>query len=357
MSARKRVVRFTLWLDPAFDRLMANEPEIDLRVYPAPATEAQAIEALREAHVYHCSSAKDELPQPGFVTASLLAHCPQLLCVSTYGAGYDPVDVEACTDAGVIVVNQGGGNAVSVAEHAIGLMLAVSHRIVEGDRRMRREIGYTREEVMGHEIAGTTLGLVGIGHTGTRVAALAHAIGLEVLAYDPYVDAVEVARRGARKVDFDELLARSNIVSLHCPRNRETLGMMDARAFARMPQGAIFVTTARGGIHDESALHGQLASGHLAGAGLDVWDREPPPLDHPLLQLPNVVATFHTAGVTHESRRNMATIAAEQIVALLRGDKPPRLVNPAAWPRFVERRAALGQPAAPDRKVQGGAYS
>ncbi len=338
---RKRVARFQLWLDPAFDRRISTDPAIDLRVYPVPATGADTVAALREAHVYHCSSAKDELPKVGFVTAGLLAQCPQLLCVSTYGAGYDPVDVDACTKAGVIVVNQAGGNAVSVAEHAIGLMLAVSHRIVEQDRRMRREIGYTREEVMGHEIAGKTLGVVGIGHTGSRVAALGRAIGLEVLACDPYLDAGEVARRGARKVDLEELLARSDIVSLHCPRNRETVGMIDAAAFARMPDGAIFVTTARGGIHDEKALYAELASGRLGGAGLDVWDREPPPLDHPLFTLANVVATFHTAGVTHECRRNMASIAAEQILGLLRGEKPPRLINPSVWPRFLARQAEL----------------
>ncbi len=347
MTARARVVRFTLWLDPAFDERLGREPGIELAVAQAPATRDEALAALRGAHVYHVSAAKDELPRAGFVSAQLLAGCPDLLCASSYGAGYDPIDVDACTQAGVLVVNQAGANAVSVGEHALGLMLSVSRRIGEMDRLLRTSTGFTREQVMGHEIAGKVLGLVGIGHTGTRVARLARAFDMEVLACDPYLDEAEVARRGARKVDFATLLERSDIVSLHCPRDRSTLGMMDAQAFARMPRGAIFVTTARGGIHDEHALHAALASGHLGGAGLDVWDREPPPLDHPLLACPNVVATFHTAGVSHESRRNMAAIAAEQVVGLLRGEKPPRLVNPEAWPRFVERyRAAIG-----DRKI------
>jgi len=132
-------------------------------------------------------------------------------------------------------------------------------------------------------------------------------------------------------------------VSLHCPRDASTLRMMDAAAFARMKQGAIFVTTARGGIHDEAALCAALGSGHLAGAGLDVWDVEPPPLDHPLLALGNVVASFHTAGVTHEARRNMAAIAAEQIVGVLKGGRPPRLINPEVWPAYAARfQAVLG---------------
>jgi D-3-phosphoglycerate dehydrogenase len=117
--------------------------------------------------------------------------------------------------------------------------------------------------------------------------------------------------------------------------------MMDARAFGRMKRGAIFITTARGGIHDESSLVAALQSGHLAGAGVDVWDQEPPALDHPLLAMDNVFATFHVAGVTHEARRNIAVISAEQIVDLLSGARPPRLVNPEVWPRFQQRRARI----------------
>ena len=121
--------------------------------------------------------------------------------------------------------------------------------------------------------------------------------------------------------------------------------MMDAQAFQKMKKGAMFITTARGGIHDEAALLESLQSGHLGGAGLDVWDKEPPPLDHPLLKLKNVVATYHTAGVTHEARRNMALYAAEQLVGVLKGGRPPRLINPEAWPAYAERfEAIMGTP-------------
>jgi D-3-phosphoglycerate dehydrogenase len=177
------------------------------------------------------------------------------------------------------------------------------------------------------------------------VAHLARAFGMRVLAFDPYLTEEEIARRGARSVAFDDLLAQSDVVSLHCPRDKSTLKMMDAAAFAGMKAGAVFITTARGGIHDEAALAQALASGHLSGAGIDVWDREPPPLDHPLLAFPNVVASFHTAGVSVEARRNMAAIAAEQIVGVLKGGRPPRLVNPEVWPAYAARfEAVMGLP-------------
>lgn len=340
-AARQRVVRSDLWISPAFDERLARETRIDLQVFPVQGDPQAALQLLATAHVYHISAAKDELPQAFFATAGLLARCPELLCVSAGGAGYDTVDVPACTAAGVLVVNQAGGNAVSVAEHTLGMILGLSRRMVEGDRRMRREIGYAREDVMGHEIRGRTLGLVGIGHIGTRVAALARAFGMEVLATDPLLTAEEITRRGATPVSFDALLAASDIVSLHCPRDAGTLRLMDAAAFGRMKRGALFITTARGGIHDEAALVQALRCGHLAGAGIDVWDREPPPLDHPLLAMDNVYATFHVAGVTHEARRNMGAISAEQIVGLLAGERPPRLVNPEAWPAYLQRRARI----------------
>jgi D-3-phosphoglycerate dehydrogenase / 2-oxoglutarate reductase len=337
----KRVVRSDLWIDPVFDERLRREPGISLGVFPVRGDPEAAWALLGGAHVYHVSAAKDELPREWFAHAGLVARCPSLLCVSSSGAGYDTVDVAACTAAGVAVVNQAGGNAPSVAEHTLAMMLGLSRRMVESDHRLRRETGFTREDVMGHEIRGKTLGLVGLGHIGTRVAALAKAFGMDVIATDPLLPADEIGRRGARAVAMPELLAQADVVSLHCPRDASTLKMIDAAAFARMKRGAIFISTARGGIHDEAALVQALQSGHLAGAGLDVWDQEPPPLDHPLLAMDNVYATFHTAGVTHEARRNVAAIAADQIVGVLAGERPPRLVNPEVWPAYEQRRARI----------------
>jgi D-3-phosphoglycerate dehydrogenase len=337
----KIVVRFNFPYDPAMDERFAREEDIALRTSNRDAVDDNIWPDLAEAHVYLISSAKDELPRQWFATANLVARCPKLLCVSTSGAGYDTVDVDACTRAGIIVVNQAGMNAGAVAEHTLGMMLSLSKRIGESDHRLRRERGFAREEVMGSDIAGKALGIVGIGHVGTRVARLADAFGMTVLAFDPYVAAEEIVRRGARPVALDELLDRSDFVSIHCPRTAGTVGMMGERAFGRMKRGAFLVTTARGGIVDEAALFAALASGRLGGAGVDVWDREPPPLDHPLLTLDNVIATFHTAGVTVEARRNMAAQAAEQIVGLLAGGRPSRLVNPDAWPAYRTRFEAI----------------
>lgn len=349
MSGRgMRVFRLGLWINPVFEERLRREPGIELSGCPVEAAEGEFVAKVSAAHVYHVGSARDENPRHAFVTAELLARCPSLLCVSTYGAGYDTVDVPACTRAGVIVVNQAGGNSRSVAEHTLALLLSVSRRIGESDRILRRARGFSREDLMGHEIAGKVMGLVGIGHAGTGVARLARAFGMEVIAVDPYLTEEEIARRGAKSVSLDALLATSDVVSLHCPRDRVTVGMMDAKAFDRMKPGVIFLSTARGGIHDERALFAALQSGHLAGAGLDVWDEEPPPLGHPLLSLENVVGTVHTAGVTHEARRNVAAMGAEQIAGVLKGGRPPRLVNPEVWPVYTERFERLaGRPVAP----------
>ena len=319
----------------------AREPDIELQTLEYSDAAERVWPQLERAHAYQVSAAKDELPRPWFVTEALLARCPNLLVASSGGAGYDTIDVAACTRAGVLVVNQAGGNAQSVAEHTSGLILDLAHRISESDRRLRRERGFTREDLMGFEVSGKVLGLVGIGHIGKRVAKLARAFDMQVLAVDPYLTEEEIRRRGATSLSFKELLERSDVVSLHCPRYKDTLKMMDAAAFARMKKGALFVTTARGGIHDEEALLAALVSGHLRGAGLDVWEKEPPPLEHSLLQQPNVVATYHTAGVTREARRNIAAYAAEQIVSILKGGRPPRLINPEVWPAYTRRFEAI----------------
>lgn len=332
-----QVVRLNLWIDPSFDTLLLDRPGMGLDIVDIKAPDTDGWAKLGKAHIYHISAAKDEVPTTWLVTPELLQRCPRLLCVSTSGAGYDTVDVQACTDAGVLVVNQAGGNANSVAEHAIGLMIAVSRRFGESSHMLKHGQGFSREDLMGHELNGKTLGLVGLGHIGTRTAQLGRAFGMRVLAYDPYLDEATLRARGAQGVTLDELLQSSDIVSLHCPRTQETRNMFDKRAYEKMKPGAIFVSTARGGIHNENDLYDALCSGHLAGAGLDVWDVEPPASDHPLLGLPNVVPTYHTAGVSHEGRKNVAIIAAEQILAISAGEPAPRVINPQVMPRFTER--------------------
>jgi len=261
-----------------------------------------------------------------------------LLIVSSNGAGYDPVDVEACTAAGVLAVNQSGGNAHSVAEHALGMLLTLSKRILEADRALRREANVSRNALMGTEAQGKTIGIVGLGNVGRRIAALCEGLlGMKVLAYDPYLEATEMAARGGEKVELDELLRRSDYVSISCPLTRQSRGMIGAREFALMQPHAYFITTARGFIHDEAALLEALRDKRIAGAGLDVWAKEPPPPDHPLLQFDNVLASPHTAGVTKEARENMGRIAAEQLLDALDGKRPPRIINPEVWPDYAKR--------------------
>lgn len=336
------VVRFDVWPNPSLSERFAREPDFKLVTVPREGDDAKSWAALARAEVYVISAAKDELPGRWRANAELLARCPGLLVVSSTGAGYDTVDVPACTAAGVLVVNQAGANARSVAEMALGLMLGLAHRINESDRRLRGAArGFSREDLMGTEIGGKTLGIVGIGNVGTRVAALARAFDMEVLAHDPLLSDEAIRARGASPVALDALLGRSDYVSLHCPRDASTMKLMDARRFAQMKRGAFFVSTARGGIHDEAALAQALESGHLAGAGLDVWDIEPPPGESPLLHSDRVISTFHTAGVTAEARSNIGSWSADQIIGLFRGQRPSRIVNPAVWPmfraRFVER--------------------
>jgi D-3-phosphoglycerate dehydrogenase / 2-oxoglutarate reductase len=335
------VVRFDFWLDKVFDATLAQSPVVDLQVCRQSDAHSKNLLAFQRAHCYHILAARHEVPHQWHVNERLLDHLPQLLCVSTSGAGYDPVDVEACSRRGVLVLNQAGCNADSVAEHAIGLLLSVKHRLAESDRVLRAGDSTTREALMGRQIRGLTLGLVGFGHIGQRVAALAKAFGLQVLAYDPYIDPAILSQHGVQACALEALLERSDVISVHCPLNSETRYLLNAQAFARMKRGAVFITTARGGIHQEDDLFAALQSGHLSGAGLDVWQQEPPPAHHPLLQLPNVVATYHTGGVTHEARYNAAFMAAEQIQHVFQAQRPARMVNPQVWPVFLERRAAL----------------
>jgi len=339
MAANTKRVFYVKYLAaPLFAEILATRPDVTLHKLendsPADAVEP----VLAAAHAYQIGSARDELVPSFYATADLLARAPNLLLVSTNGAGYDTVDLDACTRAGVLVVNQAGGNREAVAEHVLAMLLCLSKRLMEADRAIRRRLVFDRSTFMGHDILDKTIGIIGIGHVGSRVAELCRGLfRMRVLACDPYLSAAEIAARGAEKTSLEELLRAADVVSINCPRTPETEGMIDARAFALMRPHALFITTARGGIHDEAALAEALRQGKLAGAGLDVWAREPPPLDHPLLQFDNVVASPHTAGVTWEARDNIARFAAEQMLDVLDGKPPSRVLNPQVWPAYAAR--------------------
>jgi D-3-phosphoglycerate dehydrogenase len=341
-AARFRIGFLDRPMRESFHRTAATDPALQVERIPLEQPQDAVVSALARCHGYYVMATRSELPRPFHVTRELLVRLPRLLLVVSYGAGYDTVDVDACTAAGVAVVNQAGGNAEAVAEHTIGLMISLLKRIPQTHTALVAGAVKRREAFMGRELIGRSVGLVGLGHVGTRTAHYLQAFNCRVIASDPYLDASTCKARGAEKVELAQLLADSDIVSLHCPLTSETRGMFGREAFAAMRPGALFITTARGHIHDEAALHAALASGHLAGAGLDVWAQEPPPADHPLLAHPAVLATVHTAGVTHESRERVGRMAAEAFIEAAAGRMPPRLVNPEVKARYVERwRAAF----------------
>src|SRR3954471_5160275 len=342
MSVNSKRVFYVKYLaHEIYTEILRKRTDVRLDRLENDSPENIAAPILAAAHVYQVGAARDELARHFHVDADLLRRAPNLLIVSSNGAGFDPVDVEACTAAGVVVVNQSGGNAHSVAEHALAMLLTLSKRIIEADRALRREANISRNALMGNEVQGKTIGIVGLGNVGRRIAALCNSLfAMKVLAYDPYLTAEEMAARGGEKVELDELLRRSDYVSISCPLNSGSRGMIGAREFALMQPHAFFITTARGFIHDERALYDALKEKRIAGAGLDVWDKEPPPPEHPLLQFDNVLASPHTAGVTREARVNMGRIAAEQLLDALDGKRPPRIINPEVWPAYSKRFAA-----------------
>ena len=261
-------------------------------------------------------------------TDGLMAACPRLKVIGRHGVGLDTVDIPAATRRGIAVVHAPGSNSQAVAEHALMLMLACAKRALIIDKQTRA--GDWGPKRLGNvELGGRTLGIVGIGNVGRRVARFAGALGMRVLAYDPYVPGDEIRRRGADPVtSLEALLPRVDVLTCHTPLTDETRAMINAKTLALLKPGAIFVNTSRGPVQDERAVFEALAKGQLAAAGLDVFEQEPTPLDNPILNLPNVVVSSHVAGVTLEANRQMAMQVGGEMLRVLAGRMPDVLVNP-----------------------------
>lgn len=277
-----------------------------------------------------------------------LAAAVALEVVGGGGSGVENIDLAACSARGILVVNAAGAQNHSVAEHAIGLLLAVVKRIAVSDRLLRAGRFPDRREYAGdgwplgipHELHGKVLGVVGFGAVGRELArACGAAFAMRVVAYDPYADRAAAAALGAELLDdLDAVLATADVVSLHLPLTDETAGLVDAGRLARMAPHAVLLNLARGGVVDEDALVAALRAGAIAGAGLDVFADEPFAPGHPLTTLDNVVLTPHIAGWTAEAMPRLAVTTATGMLAALRGERPERLVNPEAWDAFVARR-------------------
>ena len=270
-----------------------------------------------------------------FCSEGLMTACQKLKVVGRHGAGLDIVDIPAATRLGVAVVHAPGSNSQAVAEHALMLMLMCAKRAVEVDKGTRTGNWFARHDAANTELGGKTLGIVGIGHVGRRVAKFAGALGMHVLAYDKFVSDDEVRRRGAvPQASLEALLPQVDVLTCHTPLTSETRGMINEKTLGLMKRGAIFVNTSRGPVQEERALFKALATGQLAAGGIDVFEEEPTPLDNPILNLPNVIVSPHAAGVTREATRQTGVQVAEEMLRVLRGERPKVLVNPEVASRL-----------------------
>ncbi len=260
------------------------------------------------------------------VTAEVIERADNLKAVGRAGIGVDNIDVEAATKRGILVANAPESNTIAAAEHTLGLMLAAARRIPAADNSLRGG-EWKRSAYKGVEVAEKTLGLVGLGHVGTIVARGALGMRMRVLAYDPYVSADRMRSMNVERAEsVDEVLERSDFVSLHVPRTPQTTDLIDAAALEKMKPSAYLINVARGGIVNETALYNALKEGTIAGAALDVFQEEPT-TDSPLFSLPNVVITPHLGASTVEAQDRAGITAAEQVASALRGEVPLNALN------------------------------
>jgi D-3-phosphoglycerate dehydrogenase len=263
------------------------------------------------------------------VNDALLDMAPKATVIAKLGAGLDTVDIDACTRHKAIVFHTPGANNQAVADHTFALILAVARRLLFCDSSLR-DNRWEHTKIMGLEIWQKTLGLIGLGAIGRCVALRAKGFQMKVVAYDPFWPDAFAAEEDIEKVTVEELLKVSDVVSIHAPLTAENKGMIDAAALQTMKPNAILVNAARGGIINEADLYAALKNGVIAGAGIDVFEQEPP-ADSPLLELDNIVLTPHTAAFTFEGMNNMSSGVVDQLIGYLNGEKPPYLVNPDVY--------------------------
>ncbi len=260
------------------------------------------------------------------VTADLLEAAPKLKVVGRAGIGLDNVDIPAATKKGVVVMNTPGGNVVTTAEHAIAMMMAATRNIALGTATLKNG-KWEKKKLQGREIMDKTLGVIGFGKIGSVVADRARGLKMRVVVYDPVVQPDVIEKQRFECVSLDTLYKEADYITIHVPKNQNTLGMINAEAFAKMKDGVIIINCARGGIIDESALYDALTSGKVAHAALDVFETEPTPADHPLLKLDNITLTPHLGASTLEAQTNVAEAVTRQIIQYLKYDNIINAVN------------------------------
>ncbi|MBI4013064.1 MAG: C-terminal binding protein [Candidatus Rokubacteria bacterium] len=323
---------------------MAFEVLVTDYAWPSLATEARVLaevgaglivaETGEEAELVRLAPAADAiLTTWKRVGPAVLDAAPRCRIVSRYGVGVDNIAVDHATSLGIVVTNVPDYCAEEVSDHAMALLLACARRVVTFATATRRGVWDVRAGRPIPRLRGQTLGLVGFGRNARALAPKAAGFGLRILAYDPWVPADAVAPFGTLAADLETLLRESDYVSLHVPLTPETRSLIDARTLRLMKPTAYLVNTARGPIVDEAALHRALTEGWIAGAGLDVLATEPAAAGHPLLALENVIVTPHAAFYSEASIEELTRKAAERVVAVLRGELPPCIMNPAVLQR------------------------
>lgn len=274
------------------------------------------------------------------VTRNSLDGCRDLLAVGRFGVGYDTVDVDACTKSNVLAMIASGAVDRSMAEATITWMLALTHHVLQKDRIVRTGRWDERTRYMGSELRERTLGVIGLGGIGRQLVALLRGFGMrESLAYDPFVPSDVPDTLGVRLVDLDELLATADFVSIHCPLNKLTRGMIGARELRMMKRNGYLLNTARGGIVDEQALYEALRDRRIAGAAIDCFEREPVVTPPPFAELDNVLLAPHSISWTGEMFRDIGRTACQAMLDLSLGRRPNGVLNPELFSRseFLEK--------------------
>jgi D-3-phosphoglycerate dehydrogenase len=269
------------------------------------------------------------------VTAEIIHAAENLKVIGRAGTGVDNIDVPAATQRGIVVMNAAGGNSVTTAEHTLALLMALARKIPQATATLRAG-KWDKKRFLGTELYGKTLGVIGLGNIGKIVATRAAGLGLKVIAYDPFLAKEIAAKAGIEMVTLDELCQRADFVTVHTPLTEETRGIIGEAAFARMRDGVRIINCARGGLVDEDALCRAIKAGRVAGAALDVFVEEPPPKDHPLLALEEVIVTPHLGASTAEAQDQVALTIAEQVAAFLESGAVVGAVNvPAVSPEAL----------------------
>jgi len=294
------------------EKLLAFADEIVYNPHSRPLNEDELIPLLEGCEGY--------LAGLDFITEKVLESTKTLRVISRYGIGCDRVDLDAAKKKGILVTNTPGANADAVADLTLGFMLAVARAIPMLDHSTKQGEWKRRT---GIELGGKTLGLLGFGMIGKQTARRAAGFGMKIIAYDPYMDEAYAKKTGVLSKSLEQVITESDFLSLHLPLTESTSNIINKDSIGQMRSGAVVINTSRGGLIDEDALYNALESGHLGGAALDAYEKEPPDASRPLYQLPNVITTPHTGAHTAEASLNMATMAVDNLIEVLQtGDSP-----------------------------------